>query len=170
MSGPPDDHDPKAPPAPRPLDDELAELKREIDRITHITPRVVADPTGMLAALKGLQKEWTDRGAARPDAPEWRRRLDAALAEAFQKIVRDGQTVDAQGNITFRLDAGALEQHGAPVVTQVLESLEAQFVKKWMQPADAPPAASAAPKTFDGADIAGLLSLILRKKPEEPKK
>jgi hypothetical protein len=143
------------------IDDEFAELQKEIERVSTIAPTAASsNVAGIINALTGLKKHWDEKTATRFDGPKWRRRVDEAIGAALAKLLQVGQSVDRQGNLGFQLGGDTLTNVAKPVVSAALDGLEQAFVDKWVpKPGD-----GQAQKKIEASDLGGILALLLRDK------
>jgi len=140
------------------IDDEFAELEKELDRLTALPPTGVRDTSGIVLALGALKQTWDKRLETRFDRPVWQRKIDEAIARALSQILQAGQTIDRHGNLGFALDAAQVKEHAAPVVSSVMDGLEQEFMDKWVKK----PAEPGKAPEVDAKDLGGLLSMLLR--------
>jgi hypothetical protein len=142
--------DQKKPPT---FGDELQGLDERLKRITTMPLGTEEQRTALLTTLTGLKQELDDSVRARPDAPGWRRSIDAALTVALDGIIGDFQRGSGAPAGQLRLDPAMLRRHLEPVFLELSEALQRNFVEKFSQPR--PPGAP--PIQVDGADVAAML-------------
>jgi hypothetical protein len=146
------------------IDDEFAELQKEIERVSALAPTVGASAgvMSLIQALQGLKAHWDQKLQQRFDGPKWRRKVDEAIGIALAKILQVGQSVDRQGNLGFHLGGDTLTKAAQPVVEAALGGLEQAFVDKWLpKPGEPQPQAQ---KKIEASDLGGILALLLRDK------
>ncbi len=143
------------------IDDEFAELQKEIERVTTLPAQGSPNVDAIVAALQAMKVEWDKKVAQRFDRPVWLRRMDEAIALALSKILTAGQTMDRHGNLGFQLEGETVKKLATPVVDAALDGLERAFVDKWVKKPGEP---EAQPKKVEASDLGGILSLLLRDK------
>ncbi len=164
------------------IDEEFAELEREIARITAL-PAGRTDE--QLALLNALRAAWAERTGGEARA-EWQKRVEAALGSAIERVIADGHAVDAKGNMTFKVDAAALKKSAAPVWSALIDGLQHALQQKMdsmpkapskpQDSAEKPPATSnkpqEPPKPIENLkiDLTGLLSTLFKPAPKGDKK
>jgi hypothetical protein len=118
------------------LEEEFAELQKEVDRITAqptITGPTVQATTSsnLIAALRALREEQAKKAAERggPQTPQ--SRLDEALLAGLDRLITDGQVVDGAGNVSFRLDPAILKQQLKLVLYELINVLKGSLLSRF---------------------------------------
>jgi hypothetical protein len=148
------------------IDAEFAELERELAALEKLPEGGVGagDPTGVVQTLQLLHTEWSKRIAEKPDKPVWQRRLDEVLQRALGRILRAGQTIDAHGNLGFKLDNNAINAVLPDVAAEAQKGLEQSFIEKWTKPAGP----NAGKPTVDASDLAAIVTTLMSGKKKRP--
>ena len=110
------------------LDAEFAELTSEIDRITAL-PQEWAKET-QIQQLTMLRDEWLKKAREKKNRPQWQAKVEEALSAAFEKVVRDGTTVDLDGKMSFKLDQQTLGKEAMPVLQALFQGLTQTLAEK----------------------------------------
>jgi outer membrane protein OmpA-like peptidoglycan-associated protein len=105
------------------IDEEFAELERELERLRELPVQTPREQQQALATYEAVKREWEARIAAHPDQPEWQKRAQAALTDAIGSVLRDQKSFGLDGKFTFQLDQQELKKHAAPVLDAVLQGL-----------------------------------------------
>jgi hypothetical protein len=105
------------------IDEEFAELERELARLRELPVHTPREQQAALATYEQIKREWEARIAAHPDQPEWQKRMESALGDAIGNVLRDPKSFGLDGKFTFQLDQNELKKHGAPIVDAVLQGV-----------------------------------------------
>jgi hypothetical protein len=151
--------------AKRAIDEEFAELERELARIQALPQQTPREQQAVLNAYERLRAEWHAKIAAHPEQPEWQQRMQRALADGLGHVLRDRKSFGLDGKMTFHLDGEQLKKHGAPVLNAFLDGLfqGATKGKPQQQPTQPTQPQTQTPRI----DWAGLLGAILKPPPKK---
>lgn len=127
----------------------LAEIEAEFAAITQEIQRISAMPrssgTRKAEMLKAIRGDWEKRAAERsPDRPEWRKRLDAALDQAIDKMLVDSLVDLPDGSVAFQLNSNTMQSEAPPLLKALLDGIIATWQEKLK------PAPGQAPSPFAG--------------------
>jgi hypothetical protein len=139
------------------IEEEFAELDRELKRLAAMPLRTREQQNALLMALESLRDGWQKKGRA-PDAPGWRRVIDEAISTAFDGLLAEMRadagdpTKAAQaGNVS--LDPRLLQRHFRPVFDAIADGLRKNLVQKFRGPQQP----GAPTPEVDSADVAAIL-------------
>ena len=124
------------------IEAEFAELTAELERINAL-PRSMAPKKAEL--VKSLREQWFAKQGARPDRPEWRKKMDDALGEAISKILEDGIQETGDGRLEFALRNDSVQTHGGPLMEALLVGFRQMLTEKLAKPPQAQAAAPGRP-------------------------
>jgi hypothetical protein len=146
------------------LDEEFAALEAELQRLTATPPTSPADAQSLAGLLYALHAEWQKRAAERPDRPRWQKRIDDTLQAAVTKVLGAGHTINAAGELGYKLDTAAAQAALPEVVGAVQEGLTQAFVDKWTAPRP-----EGGKPAVDASDVGAVLAMLFGHKVKGPR-